>query len=190
MIKSFIFGIVLGVVAAVAAMLYVPVVDQYRERSIISVRPNGGNSESFHVNVPIDRIMVGAPAQPEPLPQGLEWPLDEHLAGVRAELYKVRNSRDVVVGVASRIAAADATTGNVIEWVVHLPARGSAYLSMQPTVSEAGFRTGTLRAGTREFGNRLGSVEERWIAAGEADVEDGAGRIELLMTLVAGESAP
>ena len=138
--------------------------------------------------MPIDRIMVGAPAQPEPLPAGLEWPLDEHLAGVRAELFKVRNSRDIVVGIASRIAAADPDTGNAIEWVVHLPARGSAYLSMDTVVNEEGTRAGTLRAGTREFGNRRGSVEERWIAESGADVEGTAGRIELLMTVVAAES--
>lgn len=187
MIKSFIFGIVLGVVAAVAAVLYVPVVDQVRERSIVSVVPNGGNAETFHVNVPIDRIMVGAPAQPEPLPPGLEWPLDEHLAGIRAELFKVRNRRDVVVGVASRIAAADPDAGNAIEWVVHLPARGSAYLSMDTYVNEAGYRAGTLQTGTQEFGNLRGVVEERWVADGDGN-ED-AGRIELHMTVVAAEAA-
>lgn len=189
MIKSFVFGIVLGVVAAVAALLYVPVVDQHRERSIVTVVPNGGNVETFHVNIPIDRIMIGAPAQPEPVPPALEWPLDEHLAGVRAELFKVRNSRDVVVGVASRIAAADPDVGNAIEWVVHLPARGSAYLAMDEVANEAGHRSGTLRAGTQEFGNLRGVVEERWVAASGAAADQGAGRIELHMTVVAGETS-
>ena len=63
MFKSFIAGILLGVAVGVAALYYVPAVDQVREQSMIEVKPNGGNIESFHINVPTDRIMVGAPNQ-------------------------------------------------------------------------------------------------------------------------------
>ena len=185
MLKIFITGVVLGIALAIAALIYVPVVDQYRERSIIAVAPNGGNTEAFHVNVPIDRVMIGAHGQTESLPAGLEWPQDEELAGVRAELFKIRNSRDVVVGLASRIAAADADKGNIIEWVLHLPARGSAYITMQPDLLEDGYRSGKLQAGTREYGDLEGQVTERWVAGDAADDDDQSGRIELMTTFVA-----
>ena len=191
MIKTFIFGIVLGVAGAVALLIYVPVVDQHRERSVISVTPNGGNTEVFHANVPFDRIMIGAPAQPQPLPAGLDWPDNLHFAGMRAELFKLRNSHDVVVGVASRIAAVDSEAGDVIEWTLHLPARGSVYATMQADAGETGSRAGTLRAGTREFGALAGTVTERWIAEVAPGEDAATGRIELTTTLIAsGEGSP
>ena len=102
MFKTFIAGILLGVAGAAAALYYVPTVDQVREQSMIVVHPNHGNTETFHINVPTDRIMVGAQGLAEPLPAGLEWPGDLQFAATRAELFKIRNGKDAVVGVASR----------------------------------------------------------------------------------------
>ena len=132
MIKTLIFGFIAGFVGAIAAVYYVPVVDQHREPSVVSVTPNGGNTESFHVNIPMDRIMIGSPNQVAPLPPGLDWPDDASLAGVRAELFKLRNARDTVIGVASRVVMESERFGDGIEWVVHLPARGTFYLTMPP----------------------------------------------------------
>lgn len=189
MFKTFIAGIFLGVVAAGGALYYFPVVDQYREQSMIVVQPNTGNTESFHVNVPVDRIMIGAPAQQEPLPAGLQWPDDEELAGTRAELFKIRNGKDAVVGVASRVAASHGDSGDIIEWVLHLPARGSVYVSMQPQVAESGYRMGELTAGTREFEALHGPVRERWVADTSGEEFAPAGRIELTTAFVAREFA-
>ncbi|MGI9271163.1 MAG: hypothetical protein ACR2QT_05265 [Woeseiaceae bacterium] len=178
MFKTFVIGIFLGVVAGGAALYFLSPVDQVREHSIISVLPNGGNSEEFHANVPTDRIMVGAPGQQTPLPAGLDWPSDELLADSRTELFKIRNSRDAVVGVASRIAASN-ENGDLIEWVLHLPARGSAYVLMRPNLTESGDRVGELRAGTHEFADLAGQIREKWVAD-TSDAEDApAGRIEL-----------
>ena len=151
---------------------------------MITVLPNGGNAEVFHVNVPMDRIMIGARAQPAPLPAGLEWPEEPALQGLRAELFKLRNRKDAVVGVASRIAADDAA-GDIIEWVLHLPARGSVYVTMQPDAVEGGYRLGQLRAGSRDFDNMRGQLSERWVAETSATEEAGAGRIELRTLFVA-----
>ena len=104
MIKIFIFGIILGLAGVMAGLHYVPAVDQYREASIISVTRNGGNTETFHVKVPVDRIMIGAPGQTKPLPTGMVWPEDPRFGDARVELFKLRNSRDAVIGVASRLA--------------------------------------------------------------------------------------
>lgn len=185
MFKALIAGILLGVALAAALLYFVPVVDQYRERSIISVTNNGGTVEAFHVNVPADRILIGTAAQQPPLPAGLEWPTDPLLAGARAELFKIRNADEAVVGVASRLAATGDTAGDVIEWVLHLPARGSIYASMQPSVSEDGYRNGTYRAGTREFSHLSGRIAERFVA--DPTLVEGmpSGRIELITTSVA-----
>jgi hypothetical protein len=189
MFRTLTLGFVLGLVATVAAVYYIPVVDQHRESSVTSVAPNGGNSEAFYVNIPMDRIMVGVPNQAEPVPPGLDWPFDPAFADVRAELFKIRNAEDVVVGVASRMAAQSDEFGETIEWVVHLPARGSFFASIAPESSDGVRRVGSLRAGSREFRPMRGSVSERWISnINDVDEEAPDGRIEI-STLFVGEHA-
>lgn len=184
MFKTFISGILLGIVTAAAALYYVPVVDQSRERSLIVVHPNHGNTESFHANLPSDRIMIGAKGRIDPLPPGLEWPEDELFANVHAELFKLRNGKDAVVGVASRLTSSGGGSGDIVEWVLHLPARGSIYVLMQAQAREDGGRIGKFRAGTREFKGMTGLVSERWTADTSDSFDAGAGRVELITALV------
>jgi hypothetical protein len=185
MFKTLIFGFVAGLVGTIAAIYYVPVVDQHREPSVVSVTPNGGNTESFHVNIPMDRIMVGSPDQSVPLPAGLDWPETESLSGLRAELFKLRNTRNMVVGIASRVVTESEKFGDGIEWVVHLPARGTFYVTMPPESVEGVRRVGTLRAGTREFQPMNGAASERWVANTDDDDEDAPiGHIELVTNFV------
>lgn len=183
MIKTYITGIVLGVAGVIAALNFVPLVDQHREVSVISVTPNGGNSESFQVNIPMDRIMVGDQDSKSPKPPGIAWPESSMLDGSRTELFKLRNSRNTVIGVASRLAANNDKLGSVVEWVVHLPARGSMYISLAPEAADGG-RSGEMRAGTREFDSLIGTVSERWIADTTGAADAPAGRIELVATFV------
>ena len=187
MIKLFITGIVLGVAGALALFHFVPVVDQSRETSMISVTPNGGTTETFRINFPSDRILLGAADQDARRPDGIAWPDDELFDSLRGELFKVRNERDVVIGVASRLAQQDGEGAEVVEWVLHLPARGSLYATMDPG-GESGLRVGDLRAGTREFDRRIGSLSERYIEnSGEGD-EAVDGRIELVTNYIAREA--
>lgn len=180
MIRTFIAGLVLGIAGITGALYAFPAVDQHRETSIVSVRTNGGNIERFRISVPMDRIMAGAPGNPRPVPRDLLWPDSPHLQATNAELYKLRNERDAVVGVAGRIAARGPDGEPVIEWVLHLPARGSAYVTMSSQADANGVRIGTLQSGTREFGSRAGSMAERFVAAaGDAASGDTRGRIEL-----------
>ena len=183
MLKTFAIGILLGVVAAAALLRVYPLVDQVREPSIVSVAANGGNVESFHIKVPMDRIMVGAPDRDPPLPAGLEWPSDPLLDDVRIELFKIRNARDTVVGVAARTAASGGPT-QVIDWVLHLPARGSVYVNMSPDPVEGGFRVGDLSAGSREFSLLGGSMTEHWQPDRSGDEDAPTGRIELVTKFV------
>ena len=185
MLKTLIFGFLLGIVGTVAAAYYVPVVDQYRESSVISVSPNGGNTESFRINIPTDRIMIGAPRQAEPLPAGLQWPAEEQFDGVRVELFKVRNTRDTVIGVASRLVADSDRIEDSVEWIMHLPARGTFYVTMPAQPVDGGQRLGTLRAGTQEFRPMQGAVSERWVPNTFDDDPDAPdGHIELVTSFV------
>jgi len=187
MFKTFIAGILLGIVAAGGTLYSFPVVDQFREHSLIVVHPNHGNTESFHVNIPMDRIMIGVAGQSNPLPVGLVWPEDQQFADTRAELFKIRNDKDAVVGVASRIAGSHENSGEIIEWVFHLPARGSAYVAMQPEPAEGGYRIGALATGTREFAPLHGTVTERWVTDTSGSEDAPAGRIEIITAFVARE---
>lgn len=184
MFRTFIAGILLGLAVAGAALYYVPAVDQFREHSLIVVQPNGGNSESFHINVPMDRILIGAPAQQNPLPTDLDWPSDEQFANLRSELFKIRNSKDAVVGLGSRLAASHPDSGDIIEWVLHLPARGSVYIAMRTNPSDTGQRIGEMLSGTREFAALRGPVSERWVANTSDSEDASSGRINLLTAFV------
>lgn len=178
MLKTFVIGLVLGIAVAAGALYAFPAVDQAREASIMRVAPNGGTVESFHVNIPMDRVMSGSQAGGNPVPPGLEWPQDPILAGVRTEMFKIRNARDAVVGVATRTAARR-DDEIVIDWLLHLPARGSLFASMEARPRENGDRIGRIVAGAREFDTLSGSLAERWVANTSDEEDAPAGRIEL-----------
>lgn len=182
MFKFFSIGLVLGLVAASGLLYVVPVVDQVRERSIILVQPNGGNRESLHVNLPIDRVLVGRADLENPVPPGLDWPEYEFLSGTQTELFKIRNAQEQVIGVASRIVGGGDQP--FVEWVVHMPARGTLYLVLADAANESGVRVGSLRSGTREFALLSGVVTERYIAADETTNDGITGRLELMTFLV------
>lgn len=183
MLKTFFVGILLGLAAAAGALYAVPPVDQVREASIVAVAPNGGNIETFHINVPMDRVMIGAQGRENVLPSGLDWPDDDLLANVRAEIFKIRNARDTVVGVAVR-SAAQAGEATIIDWVLHLPARGSLFVNMEPAPREGGYRIGRIRSGSREFEPLSGFLTERWVENVSDDEDAPVGHIELLATYV------
>ena len=183
LLKTFFLGIVLGLAAAAGVLYAIPAVDQVREASIVKVAPNGGNSETFHINLPMDRIMLGDAGQAGVVPPGLKWPADEVFADVRAELFKIRNARDAVVGVAVR-KAATSKESNVIDWVLHLPARGSLFVNMDVAPLKGGFRIGEIASGSREFRPLSGFMAERWISNDSSEEGAPAGRIELSATYV------
>lgn len=183
MLKTFVIGIFSGAVIAALLLNYLPLVDQHREISLISVQANGGNTETFHTNLPEDRVFSGAAGRGS-VPPDVKWPEDRVLADVHTELFKVRNRNDIVVGVASRILGPVSGSGTVTEWVLHLPARGTVYISMDPVSPGATSRNGVLRAGTREFAGLKGAVNERFIARKVGGTTRPEGRVELLTSFV------
>ena len=184
MIKTLILGVILGILGAGALAWYVPAVDLHRERSHISVLPNGGNEEIFHIKLPRDRILVGLPDDAATLPADLDWPGEKYFPGLQAEVFKVRDRNNTVIGVASRLASATEPTGQFIEWVLHLPARGSLYVDMEVTPAADGYREGVLRAGTRDFRKLSGSMRVRLVEDVDEDF-DVQNRIEIRTVLIA-----
>ena len=193
MIKTFIFGIVLGIAGAGALTYLVPAVDLHRERSLISVQANGGNTETFRIDLPRDRILIGLAGEDSALPAGLDWPGEELLGDLQAEMFKVRDRNDAVIGVASRLASASEPTGPFIEWALHLPARGTVYLQMDLAPSNEGHRNGRLTAGTRDFETLSGTVREQFVTDIDNEYFEVDGRIELITSfvgLLADEESP
>jgi len=182
--RIFVLGVFLGVAGAGALAYSVPVVDLHREASHIAVRANGGNAETFRISLPRDRIMVGLAGADNALPAGLDWPGEKMLGSLQAEMFKVRDRNDVVIGVASRLASASEATGPFIEWTLHLPARGTVYLKMDLAPTDRGYRNGTLIAGTREFEAMSGGVREQFVSNDEDKEFDGNGRIEIVTAFV------
>lgn len=183
MLKTFILGILLGALAVAGALYAFPAVDQAREASIVSVAPNGGNVETFHINVPMDRVMIGAADRAKPLPPGLDWPEDTMLSYMHTEVFKIRNARDTVVGVAVRNAAEGAEEV-IIDWVLHLPARGSLFANIEGAPRDGGYRIGEIRSGSREFAPFSGFLTERWVENTSDEEDAPAGHIELIATYV------
>jgi len=182
--KTFYLGIALGLLGAFALTYSVPVVDLHREPSLISVRPNGGNAETYRIDLPRDRILVGLAGVDNALPAGLDWPAEELFGDLQTELFKVRDRNDVVIGVASRLASASEKTGAFIEWTVHLPARGTVYLQMEVAPSAEGHRNGRLMTGTQDFETLSGTVIEQYITDFEDEDLNVDGRIELITAFV------
>ena len=174
----------LGAAGAGALTYSLPAVDLHREASHISVRANGGNVETFRADLPRDRILIGLAGQENALPAGLEWPGADVFGNLQAEIFKIRDRYDVVIGVASRLASASEETGPFIEWVVHLPARGTIYLQMDVEPSAEGHRNGRLTAGTREFETLRGTVREQFVTVVEDEDSNVDGRIELITAFV------
>lgn len=182
--KTLLVGIILGVVGAAVLTYYLPAVDLHREPSYVEVQPNGGNSETFRINLPRDRILVGLAGAEISVPAGVEWPSDSELGDFQTEIFKIRDRNDAVIGVASRMANSTDETGAFIEWSLHLPARGTLYVQMDMTPAEGGYRDGRLRAGTHDFRMLRGTVREHFIANVE-DSDDGTeSRIELVTALI------
>lgn len=122
--------------------------------------------------------MAGASGSRAQAPATLEWPDDEVFAGISTEMFKLRNARDTVIGIAARTVGRE-DDADVIDWVIHIPARGSLYVNMEAAPQADGVRLGNLRAGSRDFEPLSGVMSERWVADTSGEEDAPLGRIEL-----------
>ncbi len=184
MFRTFIFGLLLGLFGAGAYLHFVPVVDQHRVPSHVTVQTNGGIQEIFSIRLPGDRIMAGPPGAVTPIPAGLTWPDAPTIAGLEAELFKIRDRDDTVIGVASRMKQATGSGDGFVHWVIHLPARGTMFAALEPNPGAGQARSGTLSVGTGDFEFRRGSVREVFVRDAADNDPDSEGRIDLQVALI------
>ena len=124
------------------------------------------------------------------IPAALDWPGYEQVGDLQAEIFKIRDRNNTVVGIGSRLASAEEPTGMFIEWALHFPARGTMYIKMEVTPSADGFRNGIVVSGTRDFGMLSGSVREQFIANVENNDEvQSRIRLEALLVGPLGEES-
>lgn len=187
MFRTFIFGLLLGFGGAGAFLHLVPLVDQHREQSHILVQPNGANLEVFSIDLPGDRIMSGVQGAAAPAPAGLDWPDSPAFAGFQAEVFKIRDRDGTVVGTGSRMLRSARAGEPFVQWVVHLPARGTLFVAMEPNPPAGQERSGIVSAGTREFEPLRGSVSEVFVRSDQSGDSESEGRIELRVALVASQ---
>jgi hypothetical protein len=152
--------------------------------SHITVQTNGGNSEVFSISLPGDRIMSGQSGSASRVPPNLSWPELPALAGFEAELFKVRDRDGEVIGIGSRFLRSAGSGNSFVQWAVHLPARGTMMIVMDPNPAPGQARSGTLAAGTGEFGRLTGSVAEVFVRAQDSGDVESEGRIDLRATLI------
>lgn len=193
--KTFLLGLLLGIGGAVWLAGWYPFVDPVRFASESGVARNGGRTESFHIQIPEDRVLGAAAAggAAPSVPAGLSLPVAAGDGAV--EIYKLRNASGKVVGLASRIRGGDAA---YTDWTLMLPARGALFLTaagpevsphaMTAAMTAAGAADdpaaqsptstmfeilGDVAGGSGEFAGIVGSFSEEWIVSGR----DGEGRL-------------
>lgn len=193
--KTFLLGLLLGIGGAVWFAGWYPVVDPVRFPSESGVARNGGRTESFHIQIPDDRVLRAvSPAAAGPaMPDGvISLPADAGDAA--AELYRLRNASGKVIGLASRVwHGGDAP---YTDWTLLLPARGAVYLTAAGAGNPAAGADvprpvlGDVIGGSREFSGIVGSYSEEWtIEERDADGRP-VGDIEIMTLTQIGRAAP
>jgi hypothetical protein len=135
--RLFVFTFIAGLlVVAVAATVW-PMPKHLRYRSLISVAPDGGRQEDFVIRWPEDRIPRPGEFKAEPRAPaaavGAAALEDTTGSRVSAEMFRLRDTEDNVIGVASRLAGVGAAIADpglsASSWLIVIPSRGAMFLS-------------------------------------------------------------
>lgn len=134
--RLFVVTFVAGLLVVALATALWPLPNHFRYRSLITVPPDGGRQEDFIIRWPEDRI--GRPRESRsglPAAAAVGAAVLEDSAGRRAsaELFRLRDNDDNVIGIASRLAG----TGGAIadpgrsasNWLLVIPSRGALFLA-------------------------------------------------------------
>jgi hypothetical protein len=176
--RTFYGFLLIGILVALAASALLPLPENQRFRSTIAVVPDGGREEVFVIQWPDDRI------DPLPVPAAVSAGVGVAVNSAGSiEVFRVRDVGGNVIGLASRSTSARPSAGLAAgrlfqgsDWTLHLPARGSLFLSqwnsrdVAPVAGPDGVpQTVAERA---EF---WGEAQSLRVTAGPAD--NGAGRV-------------
>lgn len=134
--RLFGFAFVTGLLVVVVTATLWPMPEHLRYRSLISVAPDGGRQEDFVIRWPEDRIPRPDEVSSEPpaaVAVGAAALEDTAGRRVSAEVFRVRDTEDNVIGVAGRLAG----TGGAIadpgrsasNWLIVIPSRGAMFLT-------------------------------------------------------------
>ncbi len=117
--RVFLLSFAAGLITALLVALLYPYTDQVRYRSLSSAMANGGRLETFYVELPADRLL---PAQ------DVEFgaPGDRD---VRAELFRIRDAEDRIVGLAGKLSGDPGTGVSVSDWTLAISGRGGLFLT-------------------------------------------------------------
>jgi hypothetical protein len=148
--RVFIVTFLSGLLLAALGATFWPLPEHVRFRSLITVQSDGGREEDFLIHWPEDRI--ARPSEDKSaLPPGAAVGVTvlEDSAGQRtsAELFRLRDAEDNVIGVASRLTG----TGGAIAdpgrsastWLLVIPSRGALYLKQTDALDATARRVET-----------------------------------------------
>lgn len=152
--RLFVIAFVAGFLAVALAATFWPLPQHLRYRSITTVPADGGRQEEFVVHWPEDRIArPGENRSGLPAAAAAGAAVLEDSAGrrVSAELFRLRDTEDNVIGVAGRLAGtggAIADTGrSASNWLLVIPGRGALFLA-QSDVQDTTLREGMAAEGS------------------------------------------
>lgn len=162
MLRTFLIAIVVGAAATLAALAGVRLFEAPDQPAQLERSVGGGSIERWSVGAQ-DRLAVTGDV-PQPLPAGIGRPAEARLAGLTVATMKVRDVRGEVIGVASRIGAAERAGGpRAVWWTFVMGARGTLAAHLPDEREPA---AGRLIGGTRTFEGATGRFAEAPHAAG------------------------
>jgi len=175
--RYFLTAYIIGFSLSLLGAHYYPLPGHVRFRSHIEALPNGGREERFEIQIPGDRLGIPRFAGVAAFPRS-DFASDSRDA-ITAELYQLRDTDGLVIGIASKITATAPNTAgrpqSVSDWTLMVPARGAlllrqtnrpglrAWSTVGTRILSDGPRAdkkGEAVQGTNEFAGLYGSYSE------------------------------
>jgi len=146
--RLFLASCIAGLAIALALAGFYPLPENQRVRSQIEVLANGGRQETFVIEWPADRISLPAAraSDVDVATKGMVVLVNRNGGAAGAELFRLRDVRGNVIGIASRVTGRVPgqrfTSASVTNWTLLIPGRGSLLLSQENSTDVGPVRNG------------------------------------------------